>query len=511
MRNVLLIVIDQLRLDCIRMALGNRQVMPVLNRLRRDSVTFNRHYTVATPCGPSRASLLTGLYCQNHRSVRNGTPLRAGITNLPLEARKQGYEPLLYGYTDTAVDPRSVHPNDPDLITYEGVMPGFNEVVEMRLESGSFPWRAHLAGRGYALPPFSDYFLPTGSDPETGPDPRDPPFYRAEDSDTAFLADAFLRDIKVRSDRNWLALLTFVRPHPPLIAPEPYNRTHDPCGLPLPVRLPSLEDEAGVHPFMAAELKRNAISGMVAGFGDSLDNESDADVGKLRAVYFGLASEVDHHVGRIVDYLTESGQLDQTLLIVTSDHGEMLGDRGQWGKFTVFDAAYRAPLLIRDPARPDQRGSDVDAFTESVDVASTILDWIAGEVPSAMNGASLLPFLDGAEPERWRDCAAAEFDFGDPARPTIWQTELGTGLRESNVAIIWDQRFKLVHFNGGLPPLLFDMKSSEGELRNLAQDPAAAPELLRMTRKLLDHRMRHADHALSDMKLTSSGTVNFRP
>ncbi len=509
-RNVLIVVIDQLRAECLNLAIGGNLAMPNLNGFKRSATTFNRHYCVTVPCGPSRASLLTGLYAMNHRALRNGTPLRADISNLAIESRKHGYEPLLFGYTDSSGDPRNHHPNDPGIRRYEGVMPGFTEIVEMRMESGSYPWRASLFERGYDLPEYSEFYAPRTFDAQTGPQPQDPSFYKAEDSDTAFLADACLRELAVRSSSSWLALLTFIRPHPPFIAPEPYNRLHDPTKLAQPKRMPTAESEAGVHPFIATGVTDGAIGSTVQGYGNGLDNESERDVNALRAVYYGLASEVDHHIGRIIRFLKEQGMYDNTLIAITSDHGEMLGDRRHWGKQTIFEEAFHVPLLIRDPERSAMHGQEVDEFTESVDLTPTVLDWIGEDWPTAMNGLSLLQHLDGHRPVDWKDCSFAEFDYGEPDKPSRRQRELRIGFREANLAILREHRFKLVHFNGGLPPLLFDMESPEGETRNLAEDSAYSGELLRLTRKMLDHKMRHADHALSDLKVTGEGTVSYR-
>ena len=142
MLNVLFITADQWRGDCLS-ALGHPCLRtPHLDRLAESGVLFTRHFSQATPCSPGRASLYTGLYLHNHRVVVNGTPL---------EARKLGYEPLLFGYTDTGVDPRSRAPGDPDLLrTYGGVLPGMTPVVPM--DDDHWPWRRHLARRGYAAP-----------------------------------------------------------------------------------------------------------------------------------------------------------------------------------------------------------------------------------------------------------------------------------------------------------------------------------------------------------------------
>ena len=104
--NILFITADQWRGDCLS-ALNHPHVKtPNLDALAADGVIFKRHYAQAIPCGPSRACLYTGMYLQNHRSVLNGTPLDARHTNVALEARKAGYKPALFGYTDVSLDPR---------------------------------------------------------------------------------------------------------------------------------------------------------------------------------------------------------------------------------------------------------------------------------------------------------------------------------------------------------------------------------------------------------------------
>ncbi len=119
-------------------------------------------------------------------------------------------------------------------------------------------------------------------------------------------------------------------------------------------------------------------------------------------------------------------------------------------------------------------------------------------LPSKDATASLHPFV----------AATLKHDYGEPDLPTVWQRELGLSLREANLAIIREERYKLVHFNGGLPPLLFDLKSPGCESVNLAGDEAHAKTLLRMTRRLLDHRMKFQGHRQSDMKLTGARVEN---
>src|SRR6201993_3933194 len=113
--NVLFVTVDQWRGECLSY-LGHPVVRtPNLDRLAARGVTFRNHFAQSAPCGPSRASLYTGMYAMNHRSVTNGTPLDARHTNVALVARELGFEPALFGYTDTSDDPPTAPPHHPRL------------------------------------------------------------------------------------------------------------------------------------------------------------------------------------------------------------------------------------------------------------------------------------------------------------------------------------------------------------------------------------------------------------
>lgn len=498
--NVLFVVIDQLRADCLTGALAEHVNLPNLRAFMDEAVTFQRHFSVTNPCGPSRASILTGQYAMNHRSVRNGTPLRHDTPNIATEMRKAGYLPLLYGYTDTSADPRVYDANDPILKSYERPMEGFEEVVEMRLEE-SYPWRADLLKKGYRFDTYWDLHKPVSTSGEPSK-LNDPAVYRAEDSDTAFLTNAFLDSIAAFGDQSWFAHLTYIRPHPPLVAPAPYNDMYDPVALPGPVGHVSPEDEQAIHPFFGPTMARYSASDFVLGFDEV--QPSTANIQALRSVYLGLATEVDYHIGRVVQFLKDSNQYDETLIVITADHGEMLGDRHSWGKMTVYDAAYHTPLLIRMPGNQAQAGAVVTAPTESIDITPTILDWVGQSIPNSMDGRSLMPFLQGQGPKDWRSFSFSELDFAEPENPTLWQQELGTGSSDSCLSILRDERFTLVEFAANLPPLLFD-HLRRGEMENVACNPEYATDLARLGREMLRHRMRNMDHTLSLHSITKEG------
>lgn len=495
-RNVLFVIIDQLRADCLHGALSEHVALPNLQALRQEAVTFTRHFSVTNPCGPSRASILTGQYAMNHRATRNGTPLPHDKPNLATEVRKGGWLPLLYGYTDSTADPRTHAPGDPALTSYEQVMPGFQEVVEMRLEE-SWPWRADLLAKGYDVPPYPDVFQPKGDRVD------DPALYSAEDSDTAFLTNRLIDDLRARP-AGWFAHLTYIRPHPPLVAPAPYNRLYDPSTLPAPAAAQDKATCKAAHPFNDAGIDAKSFASNVEGFPDLA--ETAENIATLRSIYLGLATEVDHHLGRVIAFLKEGGQWDDTLLVVMADHGEMLGDHHSWGKMSYYDSAYHVPLIIRDPDHPSQFGKSVAAPAETVDVAPTILDVLGLDVPDTMDGQSLRPFLMGEYPADWRDHSYSELDFGDPLEPTLWQQRMGLDADQANLSILRGPRYTLVHFNGGLPQILFD-HDTDGEARDIANDPPALPVLLEMSRRLIDHRMTHAEGRFARTMITPRGAI----
>lgn len=493
-RNVLLVTVDQWRGDCLS-ALGHPVVRtPNLDRLAAEGVLFSAHFAQAAPCGPSRASLFTGMYAHNHRSVLNGTPLDARFTNLALEARALGYDPVLFGYTDTSVDPRTVAPDDPRLSTYEGVLPGFHAVVDLpeHLEA----WARWLIDLGYDVPANRrELYRPAGDEPAA------PTVYAAEHTEAAFLTGELLRWLDDGAGgAPWFAHAAYIRPHPPFVAPSPYNTMYDPESVPMPVRHATREDEAEQHAFLAGAL---SIDGVRA-------PRDDGDLRQLRATYYGMMSEVDAQIGRLFDGLRARELWDDTLVVVTSDHGEQLGDHWLVEKLGWFDSSYRIPLVVRDPSPEADatRGRVVDAFTENVDVMPTILEWLAADVPVQCDGRSLLPWLHGATPSSWRDAVFWEFDFRDPVGAARGEST-GLGLDESCLTVMRDRRGKYVHF-AALPPLLFDLERDPGELDDRSHDPAYTATMLEYAQRMLSWRMRTDDRTLTGLFLAPGGLVDAR-
>lgn len=513
-RKILLISADQWRAECLS-AMGHPLVKtPHLDALAKDGVLFKRHYSVCAPCGPSRTSLLTGMYLMNHRSGRNGTPLDDRHSNLALEARKAGYDPTLFGYTDTSLDPRSRPLDDPALKTYEGVMPGFT--VGMQLPDHMAPWIADLKAKGYPIEgrrdvyrPRMDIDLPSGR----GHNFR-PTVFSAADSETTFMADTVLKWLSVRQQENWFVHCVFLRPHPPVIAPEPYNAMYDPADIDLPRRKTSPEEEGAQHPHL--KLWIDALAKSRSYDEHNIHNfvtMDDLNLRQMRATYLAMITQVDDQIGRIVAHLKATGEYDQTLIIFTCDHAEMGGDHYTWGKETYFEQSFHIPLIVRDPsvAGDAGRGQQIDRFTESVDITPTVLDWLGREVPAQCDGQSLLPFLQGQTPAAWRDAVHYEIDFRytpNLARLDAEET-LGLAPDDCYFTALRDEHYKYVHF-ANLPPLFFDMKNDPDEMHNLADRPEHNSVMLRYAQKMLSWRMRHADRTLANFHLSKKGVYDGR-
>jgi arylsulfatase A-like enzyme len=508
--NVLLITLDQWRADCLS-ALGHPCLRtPHLDALVARGVAFRRHYTQASPCGPARASLLTGLYAHNHRSVRNGIPLDDRHANLAREARKAGYEPILFGYTDTSVDPRFYPPGDQALETYEGVLPGFS--VGLQLPTGMPAWLADLAAKGYEIPPHpKDIWLPqevSEAERQRGPTFA-PARYAAEDSETRFLTDAVLRHLKGREE-GWFVHLSYLRPHPPFVAPAPYHAMYDPDEVPPFRRAADVATEGRQHPWLAYQLAKSHHAPMPEQRAPRFGSLDDRALRQLRATYYGLISEVDNELGRLFAALRESGAWERTLILVTSDHGEQLGDHWMIGKDGYFDEAFNVPLIVRDPRAPSSSfGRVIHEFTEAVDVMPTILEWLGLAAPPQLDGHSLLPFLQGETPAGWRQEAHWEYDFRDLAslRP---ERTLGLRSNECSLTVIRDQTSKYVHF-ATLPPLFFDLERDPDELCNRAGDPEYQPRVLAAAQRLLSWRMLHEERTLSHLLLGPGGLISRLP
>ena len=290
--------------------------------------------------------------------------------------------------------------------------------------------------------------------------------------------------------------LSLLRPHPPFVAPEPYNRLFDPETVPVPNQRDNAEQLAALHPFLKHQLSKE----------NYLASSDPKMIQQLTASYYGLIKEVDDHLGRLFEFLKDTNRWQDTLIIFTSDHGEQLGDHCLMSKHGFYDESYHIPMIIYDPRKEadHSRGYQFDSFTENIDIMPTMLDWLDLDIPSQCDGQSLLPFIErGESPDFWRTEAHWEFDFRNILDAAMEQ-ELGMSQHQCQLNVIRDNKYKYVHFTA-LPSLLFDLENDPGEHENLANNPEYSEILLRYAQKMLSWRMNHDDRKLTETLLHGHG------
>jgi len=496
-RSVLFVTIDQWRGDCLSAAGHPLLETPALDQLAGGGVLFANHWANAAPCGPSRACLYTGTYQHHNRSLLNGTPLDARFTNVALLARAMGYDPVLFGYTDTSIDPRTVSVDDPRLFSYEGVLPGFRALIDDPWEQGSPAWGRWLTRQGLEVPSDPhDLYRPIEGFPGAAAHGSTwaPARFSPELSQTVFIRQAVVEWLERHGDSPFFVHASFIRPHPPRRNPLGYHDLYDADDVGPFVGCRTREEEAAVHPLGAFAMR-------VPGVGAPLDERERR---QLRATYYGAVREVDDALGPLFGYLQSSGLAESTMVVVTSDHGEMGGDHWLLEKLGYWDESFRVPLIVVDP-RPEAdrgRGRVVDAVTESVDVLPTLCELMESEVPLQADGRSLTPFLHGeAAPGQWRDTAHFEWSFADPVNRTA-ERMFDIPMSHCALAVSRGPRYKYVQFAAAddlFPPLLFDLGEDDGQVDNLlaSRGPAVLETAWRCAEEVARWHMRTAERTLS--------------
>jgi arylsulfatase A-like enzyme len=513
-RNVLFVTVDQWRGDSLS-AVGHPLVRtPALDRLAAQGTLFSNHWANAAPCGPSRACLYTGTYLHRNRSLHNGTPLDARFTNLALLARQAGYDPVLFGYTDTSLDPRSVPAGDPRLHSYEEVLPGFRAVVHEPYEAGSLAWGRWLAERGVDVPDRpQDLYLPLPGYPAAFDHGSSwaPARFAPEHSETAFLVESVMAWLDRHGDQPFFVHASSIRPHPPRRNPVGYHDLYDADEVAPFVGMATKAGEMALHPLNGALMAMRGVGAP----------EDERERRQLRATYHGAQREVDDQLARLFDYLDDTGLADSTLVVVTSDHGEMGGDHWLFEKLGYWDESFHIPLIIRDPdpGADAARGRVVDAVTESVDVLPTVCAWLGVEVPLQADGFPLQPFLDGSgtgpggRPAHWREEAHWSWNFSNPV---TFQAERLFDLPMAHCAldVVRSDTQKYVQFAADptvLPPLLFDLREDPHQLHDLVGAGSAPEAGWDAVQRLYRWRMHTDERLLSGTMLTrDEGPVSAR-
>lgn len=464
--NILWICTDQQRFDTIN-ALGNPYIRtPVLDKLVSEGVAFKRTYCQYPLCTPSRASFLTGRYPStihvnyNRNKYFPKTATETLVTRLLAAA---GYDCGLIG---------KLHIAD------------CKEHREPRVDDGYRFFKWSQGTRNNWKPGEDDYasWLRTqGVLPEELLKSRQKEKYKLVEPDSKIdnippelhqvtwirqEAEKFINE----AGSPWLLSVNIFDPHPFYDPPWEYYKRYDPDELPGPH---FLEGDLVVQ----KQLKTAGVK-----FHTDADHPDDLDIKKAKAGYYAMIEQIDHNVGLIIDHLEKTGQKDNTVIIFTSDHGEMMGDHGLMGKGCRFyEGLLRVPLIWVNAKRFKQ-GLVSDALVEMIDIAPTLLGLANLPVPGLMQGRSLMSILNGStDPDYHRDFVRSEYYDG------YFST------KQVHANMFCDKNFKLITYHGAETGELYDLKNDPWEHCNLWKDENYRNKKYEMIKKSFDATVMASD------------------
>ena len=475
-KNILFIMFDQLRFDYLSCAGHPHLQTPHIDALARKGVRFTRTYVQSPICGSSRMSFYTGRYVHSHGAQRNNFPLKVGEQTLGDHLRAIGMEAWLIGKTHMTSDVKGLERLGiaPDSVIGARLSEcGFDVVLrddglwaegpDGFYDSGRSPYNEYLRSQGYSEDNPWHARANSGLDAKGSlasgwlmKNASRPANIREEDSETPWLTTQAIGWLERRRDAEtpWLCHLSYIKPHWPYIVPAPYH---------------AMYDERHIQPLGRDEGERRDPHPVYGAFMQSLVSRGfSRDEVRRKAIpaYMGLIKQCDDQMGRLFAYLESSGRMADTMIVVTSDHGDYLGDHWLGEKDLFHDCSVKVPLIIYDPsAEADAtRGTVCDEIVESIDLAATFIDTAGGKVPDhIVEGRSLTPFLRGEAPSKWREFSVSEYDYSTvPAA-----TKLGVEPRDCRLFMVADKRWKFWHAEGGFRPMLFDLENDPQEFVDL--------------------------------------------
>jgi len=475
-KNILFIMYDQLRFDYLSCAGHPHLHTPNFDRVAAMGLRFDRAYVQSPICGSSRMSTYTGRYASSHGAEWNGFPLRVGEMTMGDHLRKAGMACWLVGKTHMRADTEGMERLgvDPDSIIgvrtaecgfdvwvrEDGMVPvgpdgpyddrpsPYNDYLTAQGYPGPNPW-AHHANAGITEGQIASAWYLANSDRQAN--------IREMDSETPWLTDRALEFIDHQTG-PWCAHLSYIKPHWPYIAPAPYHTMYGPNHVPAPLRTQAELDSS--HPVFQ-QFTQDAAGRAF---------HSDATRNKVIPAYMGLIKQCDDQLGRILDHLDKTGKVDDTVIVLTSDHGDYLGDHWMGEKGFMHDQSVRVPLIIYDPSpKADAtRGTVSQHLVEAIDLAPTFIELAGGTPPENwLEGRSLVPLLHGDPVPHWRHYAISEYNYS----PTPMRDALALTDQDARLFMVATHRWKLIHFEGGFRPVLFDLKNDPDELTDLGTDP----------------------------------------
>lgn len=400
--NILLIVIDQLRFDALGF-MGNEIVKtPHIDTLAGEGIIFNKAYTACSSCIPSRAAIFTGLAPKNHKRIGYMDGVAWEYENtLPKELTKQGY------YTQ-CVGKMHVSPLRNSL--------GFHNV---ELHDGYLHYYRRETTPSYENQKIADdyyYWLKNelgieADASDTGIDCNSwvsrPWIYDEKYHPTNWVSSRSIDFLRRRDrDKPFFLMASYVRPHPPFDAPAYYFDLYKNKDIP----------KSPIGDWVDEDIIKNMPKDVIS----SIAPNDDELVRQAKIGYYACITHLDHQIGRLIQELKERHLYDNTLIIFTSDHGELLMDHNLFRKSLPYEGATHIPFFISGGynALKCVRNSVCNSLIELRDILPTIVDYAGGDIPQNIDGKSLLPLLEKPS-EDIRDYLHGEHSYGDKSNHFI--------------------------------------------------------------------------------------------
>ncbi len=443
--NVLFIFADQFRADAMS-CVGGPGRTPALDEIAREGVLFSNCSTVAPLCVPARVSVFTGKYPHTTGSWDNAVYILSPNANIwSQEFRKMGYDTSLFGKTH-------LHTNTGDMIAREYLLNGYgfdtvNEIAGPHAVAGSRTYMAEEWEQKGILKPYAEDMEARGKTPMAKPSPL--PLEDYYDVYVGRKGNEYLENYK--GDKPWFCHVSFAGPHEPWDSPEPYASMYKKEEMPKP--LPRMTNANPDRPKGEADVQMTKAQ-------IQCDPETAAEI---RANYYGNVTLIDEQIGKIVDTIKKRGEWENTIVLFTSDHGEMNGDQGFCNKRNFLRPALNIPLVIRTPETIDKGGIVTDTLVSLLDVGPTLVELAGGKLEYEQFGKSLCGVIAGSETDA-RDHVLSEY-HGE--------------------IMYMDREWKVVTNAKGQIYMLFDMVNDPDEQRNLA----AAPESKEIEKMLREKMM----------------------
>jgi arylsulfatase A-like enzyme len=477
--NIVFIVADQFRGDSLGCAGHPNVKTPTYDRLAREGVRFSRAYTPNPICVPTRATLITGNYshrCTGKKS--NGGTVLENQTKLPELLAQAGYETYASGKLHY-VPYRS--PNEPRLTH------GFQHWASA--ESGRVLKQYDPEGRERGVEDYFDYLSDVGwpgysrahavGNNDVHPAVNPLPEAHNVDAWVASRAINFIEShVASKPDSPFFLHVGYPKPHSPFDPPLRYASAYDPRDMQAPAR-----SRDGLPRSPSAV--RSALE-----HGQNLVSPEAMQV--IRAYYYGLISFQDDQTARILATLAEHGLDENTIVMFTADHGEMLGDFGMFFKSCMYEGSVHVPLIVRMPgpapsgaegAKP--AGRTVEELVGLQDVMPTICELAGIEVPEGLDGKSLARYVaaPGAEvPET-----------AGPLRDVLVSYSLDS---PQQTAMVTDGRYKYVYNEMGAVEELYDVHDDPREEQNLIEEPDHREAANRLRERLIEWAKENGDEQL---------------